>query len=117
MRTLVALVVLFALSACATRENAPRSSAEQHGFEIARTNCSSCHAVGPSGDSTAPEAPPFRRLSEHYRIDDLEEALAEGINVGHPAMPHFEFPPEDIDALVSYLESIQDSPGRGSARD
>jgi len=110
MKTLIALAALVALSACAAQENAPRAQVEQRGLAIAQTNCGSCHAVGRSGDSTAPEAPPFRRLSENYRVANLEEALAEGISVGHPAMPQFEFSPEDVDALVAYLQSIQDAP-------
>ena len=58
----------------------------------------------------APEAPPFRTLSRNYRVDTLEEALAEGISVGHPAMPQFQFPPEDVNALVTYLQSVQERP-------
>lgn len=112
MKTLIALAAVIALSACATQESAPRAEAQQRGLEIAQTNCGSCHAVGRSGDSTAPEAPPFRRLSENYRVANLEEALAEGISVGHPAMPQFEFAPEDVDALVAYLQSVQDAPAQ-----
>ena len=35
------------------------------------------------------------------------EPLAEGIMVGHPDMPIFEFEPEHIDSLLTYIESIQ----------
>jgi cytochrome c len=75
---------------------------------LASANCSSCHAIAKVGDSPAPEAPPFRTLSRNYRVADLEEALAEGISVGHPAMPQFEFGPDDAHALVVYLQSIQE---------
>jgi cytochrome c len=112
MKIVIALAAIMALSACATQEAPPRAAVEQRGLQIAQTNCGSCHAVGRSGDSTAPEAPPFRRLSENYRVSNLEEALAEGISVGHPAMPQFEFSPEDVDALVAYLQSIQDTPAQ-----
>jgi mono/diheme cytochrome c family protein len=40
-------------------------------------------------------------------VDSLEEAFAEGISVGHPAMPQFAFAPDDVRALVAYLQSIQ----------
>jgi hypothetical protein len=49
-------------------------------------------------------------LSANYRVDTLEEALAEGISVGHPAMPQFAFAPEEVDALIAYLDSIQTPP-------
>ena len=110
MRVLVLLVALAALAACATPEERATRGERARGHEIALARCGSCHAVGVSGDSPAPEAPPFRTLSRNYRVDTLEEALAEGISVGHPAMPQFQFPAEDVDALVAYLQSIQEEP-------
>lgn len=98
------LFALVALAGCVTDQ---QKQAEMRGQEIAQTHCSRCHAVGRTGESPAPEAPPFRTLSQNYRVSDLEEALAEGISVGHPAMPEFQFSPEDAHALVSYLEAIQ----------
>jgi cytochrome c len=113
MKLLVAIAALNALAACSTAEDDNHTAQLQRGQSIAEANCSSCHAVGANGDSEAPEAPAFRTLSRNYRVDTLEEALAEGISVGHPAMPQFEFAPEDVDALVAYLQSIQEEPGPG----
>src|SRR5689334_19333332 len=113
MRFLGLLLAASLFAACATTSNAdPEAVARARGHEIAQTNCSSCHAIGPSGDSPFPEAPPFRTLSRNYRVDSLEEALAEGISVGHPAMPEFQFEPDDVHALVSYLQSIQEPTDR-----
>lgn len=109
MRHLLAGAVVLLLAACATSDEESATAPANRGAAIAEANCSSCHAVGRSGDSPAPEAPPFRRLSQHYRVADLQEALGEGISVGHPAMPQFAFAPEDVDALILYLESIQDA--------
>ncbi|MEZ5954182.1 MAG: cytochrome c [Hyphomonas sp.] len=81
------------------------------GQMIAEANCSRCHAVGRSGDSPHEEAKPFRKFSENYPIRDLEEPLAEGIVVGHPDMPVFTMSPAEIDALLSYIESIQEPLG------
>jgi len=86
---------------------APNNALEARGLELVEARCSVCHATGRAGASPNPEAPVFRQLSERYPVQDLEEALAEGINVGHPAMPQFAFPPEDVDAIVAYLQSIQ----------
>ena len=36
-----------------------------------------------------------------------QEALAEGILTGHPAMPAFSFPPSDVQAIIRYLDSVQ----------
>ncbi len=78
------------------------------GRQLADMYCAACHAIGASGASPAPEAPPFRRLSALYSLDALEEALAEGILVGHPMMPEFTFTPDQIDALIAYLKSVQE---------
>jgi len=78
------------------------------GQAMAEAYCSQCHAVGREDRSLHEDAPPFRTLSERFPIRDLEEALAEGIVVGHPDMPVFVFQPNEIDALLDYLETIQE---------
>jgi cytochrome c len=80
------------------------------GRTFAEANCSRCHAVGETGDSPYAPAPPFRTLSERYPIENLAEALAEGIGVTHGGdvqMPEFVLTPEEIDNLLAYLESLQ----------
>ncbi len=77
------------------------------GHILVQRYCAGCHAVNPTGSSPNRAAPPFRSLNERYKLDDLGEALAEGILTGHPAMPEFRFPPEDVDAVLRYLKSIQ----------
>ncbi|HVY87200.1 MAG TPA: cytochrome c [Caulobacterales bacterium] len=79
----------------------------EQGHQLAQAFCSRCHAIGLEGESTHPQAPPFRTLSRNYPVNELEEAFAEGVLVGHPDMPQFEFQPDQIDALVAYLQSIQ----------
>jgi mono/diheme cytochrome c family protein len=76
------------------------------GRAIAEAQCARCHAVGAKGGSPMALAPPFRTLPERYPVEHLAEALAEGIVVGHPAMPEFTFAPADIDALLTYLQSL-----------
>ena len=108
MRHALALAVLVLTSACAASPaSIAQHSREARGQAIVEQICSTCHATGRFGDSPAPEAPPFRTLSHNYRVDALEEALAEGISVGHPAMPQFAFEPDDVRAVVAYLRSIQ----------
>jgi len=106
MRRLFLAAALISISACASQAETPQTPV-QRGQELVETNCGTCHATGVTGESPAPEAPAFRTLSENYRVSDLQEALAEGISVGHPAMPVFEFTPEDVDAVIAYLQSVQ----------
>src|SRR5215468_4046962 len=77
------------------------------GEELLRANCARCHAIGRTGASPHPAAPPFRTLSRKFKIEGLAEALAEGLSTGHPDMPEFVFAAEDVGAIIDYLQSIQ----------
>lgn len=119
MRLIIAALSGFVLASCASAPEpaspSPAPSAARDliaaGRALVETRCVGCHAVGVEGESRLAEAPPLRRLSESYPVTALEEAFAEGILVGHPAMPEFHFSPEEIDAIVAYLESIQTRQG------
>ncbi|WP_442755864.1 hypothetical protein ACNHKD_04195 [Methylocystis sp. JAN1] len=64
---------------------------------------------GPRGRESEPQSPPFRYLARKYPLSNLEEALGEGIVVGHegPEMPQFQFDAKEVEALLAYLASIQ----------
>ncbi len=104
------IIAAFLLGLAATPSGAAEKDLTNKGKVLVEKNCSRCHAIGKEGDSTHPEAPPFRTLSSRYPIDDLAEALAEGIVSGHPDMPIFVFSPTDVEAIIDYLKSIQDQP-------
>jgi cytochrome c len=78
------------------------------GRAIANANCARCHAVGRLGESPNPKAPPFRLLHRRFPLEQIEEALAEGIMVGHngPEMPQFVLAPAQINDLIAYLHAI-----------
>lgn len=76
------------------------------GRDIAERFCARCHAIGPEGESPHASAPPFRQIAAKGNVESLEEALAEGIVVGHPDMPQFQLRPETVGALVAYLKSL-----------
>jgi mono/diheme cytochrome c family protein len=40
-------------------------------------------------------------------VEQLVEALAEGIRTAHPAMPEFELNQRQIDDLIAYLKSLE----------
>ena len=80
------------------------------GEQLVKENCSRCHTIGKEGNSPHPDAPPFRTLSSKYPVEDIAESLAEGIVSGHPDMPIFVFSPTDVEAIIDYLQSIQDQP-------
>lgn len=111
-RTIILLGALMALPACSREAGTAPAAAEEAaavlpGQEIAQNLCAGCHAIGLEGDSPHAEAPRFRDLSEMYPVRLLEEALAEGIAVGHPDMPEFRLDSDQVEQLIQYLESIQ----------
>ena len=77
------------------------------GRHIAEAACSPCHAIDREGPSATPEAPPFRELGRKYPVDSLQEALAEGVVVGHPGMPEVRMNETDIAAFLAWLKSAQ----------
>jgi cytochrome c len=108
----IATLALFFLGTSSQMATAQSSSFPhtevQKGQALAQKNCAACHAIGTQGLSPNKAAPPFRTLAKRYPLDNLQEALAEGIAVGHKGqnMPEFEFDPEAIDQLIKYLKSI-----------
>jgi mono/diheme cytochrome c family protein len=103
---LIALVAAAAgvLSGAAVAQEDPRI---HRGRQFAETNCAMCHAVGRFGDSPLAIAPPFRTLSLRYPVEDLEEALAEGVVTGHPTMPQFQLDSAQIADFIAYLKTLE----------
>jgi mono/diheme cytochrome c family protein len=113
IRSLLAAALLFGLAACAAPGGEPTAAQNlaADGRDIAEAECAGCHAVGAYGDSPYPAAPTFRTVLSRYRADVLEEELIAGIQVAHP-MPDFQFNPQGADALIAYLQSIQEAPAQ-----
>lgn len=92
--------LLFAAPAVAQQSNADT------GRELLERLCSNCHGVGPNEKSRHPSAPPFRQVMKRYKAEALAEALAEGLMTGHPDMPEFSFEPDQVNAIVEYLDGL-----------
>ena len=106
MKPSLPLLLIFAM---ALASPAFAKGDKARGLKIAQRNCAPCHAVGRTGDSANPKSPPFRTLALRYPLSELEEAMGEGIMVGHEGaeMPIFEFRPDQIEDFIVYLGSIQ----------
>jgi mono/diheme cytochrome c family protein len=100
------LIVLLGLTG-ASRATAQDSSDRERGHSLVAAHCSRCHAIARTGTSPHRDAPPFRTLGQKYPVDWLGEALGEGLSTGHPDMPEFVFKPQEIKAILTYLQSIQ----------
>src|SRR5215212_6757853 len=83
------------------------SPAEQRGKTFALANCARCHSVDRVTESPLKIAPPFRTLHLRYPVETLGEALAEGIETGHPTMPAFQLDTDQIHDLLSYMKTLE----------
>lgn len=81
--------------------------AAQRGRTFAQTNCAPCHSVDRVSQSPLRIAPPFRELHFRYPVENLEEALAEGIVSGHPTMPEFRLDPGQVGDFIAFLKTLE----------
>ncbi len=79
----------------------------QRGRIFVQAHCAQCHAVGRVGASPLAIAPPFRDLHRRYPVENLAEALAEGLVTGHPSMPEFRLDPGQVADVIGYLKSLE----------
>jgi len=113
MRAALAAAILAPLMLCISVVGAPAWAQSDEGIDEGRqlveVNCGECHAVGVADASPHKAAPLFRQLSDSFPMDALEEAFADGrIYSGHPDMPEFIATPEQVDAIVAYIASLQE---------
>ncbi|WP_334162244.1 c-type cytochrome [Phenylobacterium sp.] len=107
------ILLLAALALPTLAVAAERDASAERGKVLVQRHCAGCHAIATTGRSRNPAAPPFRELHRRYPVENLAEALAEGIIVGHPAMPELRFGPTDVNAIIRYLKSVQVSQAAG----
>jgi mono/diheme cytochrome c family protein len=110
----VVIVLVFGLRSAADAQTAAppdrhEMSPARRGEAIANVLCVRCHALGMTGASPHPQAPPFRDVARRYPPEHLAEALAEGLAVGHKDMPVITMSPGEIDAFLDYLEGLAES--------
>jgi cytochrome c len=101
------ILMPLALTLLSLSPAAAASPDEQRGKTFALNNCARCHSVDKVTSSPLKIAPPFRTLHNRYPIETIAEALAEGIQTGHPTMPEFQLDPDQIHDLLAYLKTLE----------
>ena len=99
--------VVLAFSSLAFATPCTAAPNAQAGKAFAQANCSHCHSIDKVTQSTLAIAPPFRTLHQRYKVESLEEALAEGIMTGHPSMPEFKLDPGQIGDFIAFLKTLE----------
>ncbi|MGI9476124.1 MAG: c-type cytochrome [Hyphomicrobiaceae bacterium] len=81
------------------------------GEALAEQRCARCHGIKPGQKSKHGLAPTFPKIANRYSVWGLQEALAEGIVVGHADMPRFVFSPEEINDLLAFMDTFSRKKG------
>jgi mono/diheme cytochrome c family protein len=96
-----------ALLALAAFPSEVQAQGAQRGVVLARTYCVKCHSIDKLSPSQLTIAPPFRDLHRKYPVEQLQEALAEGVVTGHPTMPEFRFDPGQVNDFIAFLKTLE----------
>lgn len=114
MRRLLITALVCGVAACAQPPG--DASLDSTGMEAAaadraemtvRSNCSGCHAVGLTGASPLPSAPPFREVAARRDLFLLEEDFGRGFVTSHPDMPPYRYRASEIDDLMAYFRRLE----------
>jgi len=104
---------LFLMLSLASSTSHALDSEQSRGKALLQSLCSRCHAVGLTGASPHPDAPPFRSFGDRKLYDDdFAQRLQTGLSTIHKDMPSFQFDRPDAEAAVNYLKAIQVRPKR-----
>ena len=79
----------------------------ERGRALVETNCTKCHAIGPTGASPFKDAPPFREVAPNYTQDELVDGFMEGLAVRHEAMPDWDMEMDQAEAIAAYILSLK----------
>jgi len=107
MNRIVTLAALTGFLAASGASAASAQSARQ-GEALVTRDCAMCHAVNRQGLSQNRRAPPLRELPRRMSPEVLRQQLTSGITAGHPEMPRFRFSAGEVDAIMAYIQAIQD---------
>ncbi len=100
------LFLCFNPAIAADESPAAAKAAIARGHDFVAANCGRCHAVEREGDSPLSQAPHFRDLASRYPLENLAEALSEGIVTGHKDMPQFQLDQGQVADVIAYLQSL-----------
>jgi len=104
--TLRLAAMLLLLLAAAPAGAQPSATLASRGEAILTGDCAMCHGIGGTTGGPAYMAPSFFEIAKRRDVDALRESLRKGTLSGHPAMPRTSLSPNDVEAILTYLEAI-----------
>ena len=103
MKLIAAIAMVLSLTSAI---QAQEGGEARRGLEVARANCSTCHAISRNEQpSPNPSAPPFQNIADTPGITAI--ALNHLLHSAHKTMPLIILPPEDQWHLIAYVLSLR----------
>jgi mono/diheme cytochrome c family protein len=116
MKIAVAPVIAIVLAAVAHPASAQDAKAQQGAALFTAQKCTMCHSVAGKGNPKGPlDNITAKNKAEHIRawVTDPEGMRAKTNATRTPAMKPVKLSPEQVDALVAYLTSVQSDKAAG----
>jgi mono/diheme cytochrome c family protein len=77
----------------------------EHGRDLAKRWCASCHVVSPDQQSASADVPPFATIAESANFDP--KRLAYFLLEPHPKMPQMALGRSAADDIAAYIQSLK----------
>ena len=78
----------------------------EHGRELAKRWCSSCHVVSPEQQSASADAPPFATIARYPNFDP--KRLTYFLLEPHPKMPQMALSRAAADDIAAYIQTLRE---------
>lgn len=102
---LTGIAISLGTSSIAQAEN-PKADVS-HGRDLARANCSQCHAVTIDGASPLHQAVPFWRMTIHRDVSTIERDLLNHALPKNNVMPVFNLTPKQARDIAAWIAWVQ----------
>jgi mono/diheme cytochrome c family protein len=77
----------------------------EHGRDLAKRWCASCHVVSPDQQSASADVPPFATIAQSLNFDP--KRLAYFLLEPHPKMPQMALSRSAADDIAAYIQSLK----------
>jgi mono/diheme cytochrome c family protein len=105
MRAVFRLIQLFVIAAYGLGASPAPAADANHGGDLAKRWCASCHVVSPDQKRAEADAAPFATIAE--KADFSAEKVAFFLLDPHPKMPNFPLSRNEAADLAAYIGSLR----------
>ena len=103
---LIAAVILFGVSAVHAAEIEPGYKADpDHGLDLAKRWCASCHLVSPDQQRASADVPPFALIAQSPDFD--ADKLVRFLLDPHPKMPELPLSRMAAEDIAAYIATLK----------